>query len=47
MQLTEIQLLLVTPGVWLIQRRFRALAKVYFSLVAPIVVSLHNGVSGL
>lgn len=47
MQRTEIQRLLVTPGVWLTQRRFRALASVYFCLVAPIVVSLHKGVSGL
>lgn len=47
MQRTEIQRLLVTPGVWLIHRRFRVLAKVYFSLVSPIVVGLHKGVSGL
>lgn len=46
MQRIEIQRLLVTPGVWLIQRRFHAVAKVYFSLVSPIVVGLHNGVSG-
>lgn len=40
MQLTEFQRLLVAPGVWLVRRRQRLLARAWFALVAPIVVSL-------
>ena len=37
---TELRLLLVTPGVWLVRCRLRLLAGVYLAFVAPIVVSL-------
>lgn len=40
MRRTEFRRILVTPGVWLVQRRLRVLAGVYFALVAPIVVRL-------
>lgn len=46
MQPSKAQLVLIAPGVWLISRRLRFLAGVYFALVAPIVVRLNNGVSG-
>lgn len=40
MRTTKLQRLLVTPGVWLVSRRLRVLAGVYFSLVGPIVSRL-------
>lgn len=40
MRPTEMQKRLIAPGVWLVRRRLRFLARGWFALVAPIVVSL-------
>lgn len=38
----EFQRLLVAPGVWLVRRRQRLLARWWFAAVSPIVVSLNG-----
>jgi hypothetical protein len=38
----ELQRVVVTPGVWLLQRRCRYLAGLYFRAAAPLVIWLND-----